>query len=589
MSWEAWYTLGVIISLVATLVFTPIQADMLVCAALTMLLVAGILTPEQALAGFANEGLAVIAVLFVIAAGLRQTGAIDLISGSLLGRPRSVAGAQLRLMLPVATASSVMNNTPLVAVLVPAVRDWARRLSIPVSKLMMPLSYAAILGGLCTLIGTSTNLILAGLVNARGNLPTIHLLDPAYVGLPCALVGFGYILLASQRLLPERIAPLGLRSDPREYTAEVTVPNGSPVVGKTIEQAGLRQLPGLFLMEIEREGYVLPAVAPEERLLTGDRLVFTGVVESVVELQKHRGLEPADEQRFKLDAPPTTRCLIEAVVSDTCPLVGKSVREGRFRTWYNAVIVALARNGERVREKIGDITLQPGDALLVEAHPRFLERYRDSRDFFLVSPIEGYTPPRHDRARVALGILLCMVLCAAGGLTSLLNAALVAAGFMLLTRCCTGQEARRSVDWSLLVTLGGSFGVARALEHSGAAAGLADWVIGPCLGHPWLALVAVYFLTMLFAEFTSHAAAAVLSLPVALMTAQHLEVSPMPFIFGVMIAASCGFASPVGYQTNLMVQGPGGYEYRDYVRFGSGLNLVVACVALSLLPLVWPF
>jgi di/tricarboxylate transporter len=397
------------------------------------------------------------------------------------------------------------------------------------------------------------------------------------------------MLAVGRRLLPERGAAISQQDDPRQYTVEMLVAPGGPLVGRTIEEAQLRHLPGLFLVEIERAGTVLPAVAPSERLRGNDRLVFAGVVESVVDLQKVRGLQPATDQVYRLDSPRSHRCLIEAVVSSACPLVGQTVREGRFRTVYNAAVIAVARAGERVRGKIGDIVLQAGDTLLLEAHPWFVEQQRNARDFFLVSRVEGSTPPRHDRAWVALVILLGVVVSAGAGWLSVLEAALLGAGAMLLAGCCSGSDARRSVDGRALVVIAASFGIGRALQHTGAAATIARTLIGAAGSNPWVALAAVFGVTMLFTETVSHHASVVLVFPIALATAGSLRVNFTPFAVAMMIAASCGFSMPIGCQTNLMVYGPGGYHFTDYVKVGAPLNLIVWAVTVVLAPLVWKF
>jgi len=292
---------------------------------------------------------------------------------------------------------------------------------------------------------------------------------------------------------------------------------------------------------------------------------------------------------FKLDAPRTQRCLIEAVVSNTCPLVGLSIRAGRFRSVYNAAVIAVARNGARLAGKIGDIVLQAGDTLLLEAHPSFVEAQRNSRDFFLVSRVEGSTLPRHDRAWAALVILLAMVVVAGAQWLSMLNAALLAAGAMILTRCCSATAARRSVEWSVLVVIGCAFGIGQALQKTGVARDVAHTLIGVAGNNPWLALAMVYAATMLFSEVMSHVAAAVMIFPIALATAEGMQVSFTPFAMAIMMAASCGFATPVVYQTNLMVYGPGGYRFTDYLRFGGPLNLIVWAVTVAVAPRVWPF
>jgi di/tricarboxylate transporter len=589
MEWQVWTTVGVVGLVFVLLALTQIGADLIMLAALTVLLTAGVLSPADALAGFANEGMITVAVLFVVAAGLRETGGMGLVAQRVFGRPRSVVRAQVGMMVPVAVLSAFMNNTPLVAMMLPVVDDWAKKIQVSPSKLMMPLSFATILGGLCTLVGTSTNLVLSGLLVAHDPGQRLHMFDVAWVGLPCALAGLAYMAACSRWLLPERRPAISVLDDPKEYTVEMLVEPASALVGKTIEEAGLRHLPGLYLVEIDRHDRVLAAVPPHELLCANDRLVFAGVVDSVVDLQKIRGLKPATTQVFKLDAPRSHRCLIEAVVSNSCPLVGRTIREGRFRTLYNAAVIALARNGERVRKKMGDIVLQAGDTLLLEAHPSFADHHRNSRDFFLVSRVENSTPGRHDRAWTAAAILVGMVVAAGAGWLSMLNAAMVAAGLMILTRCCPGAVARRSIDWQVLTVIAASFGIGRAMQVSGAAEAIAQALIGPAGANPWVALAILYGVTMVFTEVMSNNAAAVLVFPIAMATAATLGVSHMPFILAIMMAASCGFATPIGYQTNLMVYGPGGYRFSDYLRFGGPLNLLVWAVTVLVAPLAWPF
>lgn len=588
MGGSAWFTVGLTVSLVGLMAFTRLAPDVVLVGGVTLLMLLGILDPDQALRGLSNEGMVSVGALYVVVTGLRDTGAVAWLVQRFFGRPRTLVGAQTRLMAPVIVMSAFLNNTPVVAMLIPAVSDWAKRFRLPASKLMIPLSYAAILGGTCTLIGTSTNLVVHGLM-LDNKLPGLSMFEIGWVGLPCALVGLAYVLVFGRWLLPDRASSVSRFSDPRQYTVEMLVPPGSPLADKSIEQAGLRHLPGTFLIEIDRDGSILAAVEPTEVLRQGDRLIFAGVVESVVDLLKLRGLEPATDQVFKLDSPRRDRCLIEAVVSTSCPLVGRTIREGRFRNAYDAVVIAVARDGERIRRKIGDIALRPGDTLLLEAHPAFVEQHRNSRDFLLVSPLEGSNPPRHERAPIALAILAGMVLLVTLEVMSLLKAAFLAAGLMLLTRCCSSREARRGVDWQVLIVIAASFALGTALETTGAAKAIASGVISLGAGHPWAALAVVYGVTMLFTELITNNAAAVLIFPIALATSRELGVSFQPFAVAIMMAASASFSTPIGYQTNLMVYGPGGYRFTDYFRVGIPLNLTLWAICAALIPWIWPF
>jgi di/tricarboxylate transporter len=568
---------------------TRLAPDLILVAGVAVLMTLGIISPAEALAGAANEGMMTVAFLFIVAAAMRETGALALFADRLLGRPSSVTAAQARLMVPITVASAFLNNTPIVAMMIPIVRDWAKRLGVSASKLLLPLSYATILGGTCTLIGTSTNLVVYGLLIASGPDRRLGLFELAWVGVPCAVLGLVYVLLASRWLLPERVPAATVFGNPREYTVEMLVEAGSPLAGRTIEEAGLRRLPGVYLMEIDRDGEVLAAVGSTQRLHANDRLVFAGVVESVVDLQKIRGLQPATDQIFKLNGARSDRRLIEAVVSNTCPLVGTTIREARFRSVYNAAVIAVARNGERLRGRLGDIVLRAGDVLLLEAHPSFAAEHRDQRDFFLVSLVKDSAPPRYERAPVALAVLGGLVVAAGTGLLSMLNAAMLAAGLMIATRCLPVTAARRSIDWPVLTAIAAAFGLSRALEVTGAARWVADGVVGLGAGNPWAALALVAMVTMLFTAFMTNNAAAVLMFPIAMATAARLGVSVMPFAVGLMMAASNDFATPIGYQTNLMVYGPGGYRFGDYLRLGGPLNVLVLLTALLIIPLVWPF
>lgn len=589
MSWEAWFTLGVIVLVVGMLVATRRAPAFIIWGGLALLLTFGVIDAEQMLSGLANPGMAAVGVLFAVVVGLRETGAITWIGHRLLGRPHSLLGAQTRVMAPMSAISAFINNTPLVAMMVPVVRDWSRKYRLTPSKLMIPLNHASVLGGTCTLIGTSTNLIVNGLLIAETDHPGMGFFEIAAVGVPCTIAGLVFMVIFGRWLLPDRGTGIGLRDDPRRYTVEMMVDANSPLAGRTIEEAGLRHLPGMYLMEIDRNGQIMPAVAPTEPLREHDRLVFAGVVESVVDLRKVRGLTPATDQVFKLDAPRTQRCLVEAVVSNTCPMVGKTVREGRFRTTYDAVVVAAAREGQRINKKIGDIVLRAGDTLLLEASPSFVDRQRDSRDFYLISEVENSAPPRHERMWVAMLILAAMVGLVTGGVLTILNAAMLAAGLLILTRCCTATQALRGVDWQVLLVIAGAFGLSEAMADTGLAGTIAQSLLGFSGGYPWAALAIVGVLTAIFSNVITNNAAAVLMFPIAMAAAKDLGVDVMPFVVVVMIGASCCFATPIAYQTNMMVYGPGGYRFSDYLWIGAPLCLIVMGVAVGLIPLIWGF
>ena len=585
--WQALATAVVVLLTLGGLLFAQWAPDMVMVAGVAALLALGVLQPDEALKGMSNEGMLTVAALFVVAAAVDRTGALAALVDRVLGRPTTLRSAQIRTMLGPGVLSAFMNNTPVVALMVPLIRDWARKNRLSVSKLLMPMNAAVVLGGLCTLIGTSTNVVVSGLVSGKTGRP-LGMFEITALGVPLFAVGFVYLVLAARTLLKDRRPPMSRGDDPREYSLEMVVEPG-PLVGRSIEEAGLRHLDGLFLMEIDRRGHVLPAVAPTERLESGDRLVFVGVIDSVVELQKIRGLRPATDQVFMLDGPRSERVLVEAVVSPTCPLLGSTIRDARFRSTYGAVVIAVARDGERINRKLGDIVLQPGDTLLLEAGASFIDRQRSNRHFYLVSEVSGSTPPRHDHAWIACTVLAAMVLAAALELVPMITAAFVAACTVVASRCISSTEARRSIEWESLLLIAASFGIARAMEKTGLADSIAQSTIAAAGDHPHVVLAAIYLVTMLFTELMSNNAAAVLTFPIAWQTAADLDVNPLPFVMAITVAASCGFATPMGYQTNLMIYGPGGYKFTDYVKFGGPLNLLVMAVTVLLAPLIWPF
>jgi di/tricarboxylate transporter len=595
MLWEAWLTIAVALSLLASLALRVAATDLLAISCLAVLIVVqavtgtpNLPTPEAAVLGFGNSGLITVALLFAVVAGLDYTGGTELATGWLLRKAKTLRSAQVRLLLPVAGMSAFLNNTPVVAAMLPVVDDLSKRIPGSQSRLLLPLSYATILGGMCTLIGTSTNLLVSGEYTKETG-KTLDFFAPIWVGLPVTVIGVAYMIFASKRLLPDRKAAVSTADDPRQYTVEMQVEAGGPLVGKTIEDAGLRNLSGLYVAEIQREDGVINAVAPGERLRAGDVLILVGALESVVDLRKIRGLATADAQTSKLNVPAWRRTLVEAVVSPRCALIGKTIREGRFRSHYGAAVVAVARGDRRLTGKLGDVKLEVGDVLLLEATPSFVRQRSESHDFFLVSAVDNAIIRRPEKAWASLVILLTMVVVASATRVGILPAAFVASIAMIAMRCCTTTEARRSIDWSVLIVIGAAIGIGNALKQSGAAEAVAGGLLELAGRNPLASLAAIYLATMLCTELITNNAAAMLMFPIAIKSAESLALSEMPFVMAIMIAASACFMTPFGYQTNMMVYGIGGYRLGDYVRFGLPVSVIVFVVSMIMIPMVWPF
>lgn len=453
----------ILLSSLLLLASNRFAADTILLGALALLLVSKILTPTEALSGLSNPGMITIAVLYVTVSGLKGTGAIAWLSRILLGKPANITTALIRLLVPAATISVLINNSPVVAMFTSAVQDWCKRSKFTPSSFLLPLSYASIMGGTCSLIGTSTNLVVDGLMRQSGA-PGFSLFEIAAVGIPITLVGCLYLVILSPYLIPNRVGAIEKFGDVREYLVEMLVKSDCELAGQTVQDAGLRHLPGLFLIEIIRENEILSAVSPQTIIQTDDRLVFAGAVDSVVELRRIRGLVLASDQVFKLAGRDHERRLFEAVISAESPVNGLNIRKARFRHRYNAVILSVARNGQRLEGKVGDIQLQPGDTLLLEAQKGFLFKFRNSRDFLLISRLANSNPVRHERAPWALSIMLIMIGLIITETMHILPAAVLAAGAMLMTGCLNMEDARNSIDYKVLMVIACAFGLGTAVQ-----------------------------------------------------------------------------------------------------------------------------
>ena len=584
---DALITLVVLASVLLALISNKVAADLVLMAAVTLLILLGVLSPAEALSGFANPGVITIAVLYVIAAGLIETGAVQWLAHNVLGQPRSLRSAQQRLILPTTLLSAFTNNTAVVAMFTPAIQSWGERLKIAPSKLLIPLSYAAIIGGTCTAIGTSTNLIIYGLLEEKAGIE-LGLFDIAIVGIPLCLCFAIYLFIFGDKLLPNRSSTAEQISEARQYCVAFRVEDG-PLVGKCINTAGLRNLSSGYLIELQRGDELHTAIDPSWSLEEGDILQFLGAPELAGELRQIRGLLPAHHDVNKLTLVDKQRCMVEVVLGPEFPALGKSIKESRFRTRFNAVILSVSRNGERLPGKLGDLHFKMGDTLLLETGKEFVDQYRFRKDFLLVSPLSETVLPDFSKVPVALGILALMIGSTTLGFTSILESVLLAAGLMLITRCVGAAKARRQIDLQVLVVIAASFALGAAMNSSGAAAMIADTLLFDGLASPMLALIIIYLLTVFFTELMTNNAAAVLMFPIAQSFAEQLNVSLLPFAIALMIAASASFITPLGYQTNLMVYGPGQYRYSDYVKIGAPLSIIVALVTLIIIPLVWNF
>lgn len=592
---DAWITLVVLIGTVGLLITEKLPPAFLIAGSVLLLLLAGVIDEFEALSGFSNPAPATVAALYVLAGAFEATGGLDAVTDRMLGRSAAPDGGKLatrgelaRLTVPAALASAFIANTPVVAMAAPRVSAWARRTGRQPSSYLMPLSFAAILGGVVTTIGTSTNLVVSGLLEEAGMDP-LGIFEISAVGLPVALAGLAVLILLYPKLMPQRTGAYDrFTTSAREFTVEMIVQPSGPVAGRTVASAGLRNLAGVYLVEVERNGEVIGPVDPELVLESGDRLIFAGNIGKVLDLMRMRGLIPAEERHFSLEANDARR-FFEVVVSADSALIGSTLKQVGFRSRYGAAVLALHRAGESVRSKLGAVPLRPGDVLLVLSDPGFGHRWGEGGDFSVVSAVGGTGPVRSHKSRTVQLIAAGMVLLAATGVLSLLQAALLAVAALLLFRVITPAEAHRAVDLHVILLIGASFGLAHAVSGSGLATAIAGGLAGALEGVGDVGLLAgLLVATMALTSMISNNAAAALMFPLGLAVAAGAGIDPRPVAIAVMIGASTDFLTPVGYQTNTMIYGMGGYRFSDFPRLGAPVTLVVVAVSLLVIPAVWP-
>lgn len=588
MSWDSLFTLAVLAGMVAVLAREAVAPSVAVLGAVVALLVAGVLTPAQAFSGFSNPAPITVAALFVVSRAVDKTRALQPLVGLALGAGGSPRWTLARILVPTAAVSAFLNNTPIVAMLAPQVATWAQRRGQPPSRYLMPLSFAAIFGGMVTLVGTSTNLVVSGLLVEAGEAP-LRMFELSPVGLPIAVLGLLAMLVLAPVLLPDRRAARDdLKTDTREFVVRMAVQRGGGLAGRTVEEAGLRHLEGVFLVEIRRPGETIAPVTPRMVLHGGDTLTFVGRAGVVPDLQAMPGLV-SSEQKHVAAFDAARQAFFEAVPGPASPLVGRTLQEVGFRGQYQGAVVAIHRAGRRVRDQLGRVRLQMGDTLLVLAGPDFDARWRDRGAFLLVSRIGAAFPAATRQTPLVLAVAAAVVLAAATGVLPILSAALLGAFALVAAGVVTPAEARQAVNLDVIVVIAGAFGLAAALQASGLAAAGAQ-VLLATLGArgPAGALLGVVAATAALVGIVTNNAAAVLMFPIAASTAASLGLEPRPFAIAVAFAASASFLTPMAYQTNVMVYGPGGYRFGDYARLGLPLTALVVAGAVWLVPIFWP-
>jgi len=587
MDFQLWYTLVLLFITSILLIKESFETELILLSFLFLLILGKVISVKEAFVGFSNEGMITIGFLFIVAAGLNNSGLMAQLQNLLFGKSNHSGYTKklIRILFPVTGVSAFINNTPVVALLIPALKSWTERLNLAPSKFFMPLSYAAMLGGMCTLIGTSTNLIIYGLMEENG-IKGMEMFEISKVGVPVAISGLLFIIFVVSKLLPERKESLQtLEANTREFVVVLKVTPKFKGIGQTVEEAGLRHLTGLFLFQIERNGEIIAPARPDEVIKVGDRLFFTGLPKTILELQKTPGLKIIEDAQLDLKQYDSSEIRpFEVVISNSSPLIGQNVRESNFRQRYDAVIIAIHRNGERIQKKIGDIVLRAGDTLLLLAHKSFLKKYYHSKDFLLVSESVKVPSKPVKNQIIAVVTISLMVTLFVLHVVPIVVAAGIAVMILLLTRTLSLEEAREAVDFRVLVIIAAAFGIAAGIKNSGLAQFFAHYII---IGGSGFGLVGVitgiFLITSVYTNFITNNAAAALVFPIVLAVTTELQVDPRPFILTMAIAASSSFATPISYQTNIMVYGPGRYRFKDFLKAGIPMQFFITVVSVTLI------
>lgn len=575
---EAYLIIGLLALLVVALSTNRWRPELLFVLAVTACLMVGWIEPHALLRHYSNETLVGLMLLLLVSTALEKTHVLPLLSRWLIRRGH-IRSSLLRMSGITMLLSSLLNNTAVVASFMGVIRQNQH---VAPSRLLLPLSYAAIMGGVLTLIGTSTNLIVDSFYESAG-LGSLGFFDFLYVGLPLAVLGLLYLVLLSPRLLPTHVPEVQPLSEP--YFLEADVPAGSPLVGRTVAQNGLRQMDHLFLAEIVRKDRLISPVTPDQILQAGDSLVFTGDVTQIQELKKYDGLELHSGKDEILRSN-----LLEVVVKHNAPIIGRRVKDAQFRTKFDAVIVAVRRGEQQLLGKIGQMMLQPGDSLVLAVGEEFEKHDNLRRNFIFLSEVELKDLLRPRQGWIAIGMFLAAIAAtAAGGLSLFVSMLLLLLGYLALG-FLKPKQIKNNVPLGLLLMIGSSLGLAEVMANYGVDLLISDGIMAVTgQQSPQAALLGIYLATLLTTELITNNAAAALMFPVALATADLLEVSPLPFVMTLAYAASASFLTPMGYQTNTMVFSVGKYKYTDFWKVGLGLSLLYAVVVVWLVPYFFPF
>ena len=581
----AWITIVTVLAMFTVLLLTKIRADLVFLGAIAILFVTGVLNAKEAFSGFSSTSVVIIGVLFVVVAGLTHTGVLQWIVKHLLGQPETYSKAVIRLMLPVAGLSSFLSNTTVVALFVGIVKMWSKKLGISPSKLLIPLSYASGMGGVCTLIGTPPNLIISGLY-AENTGVAMNVLTTTIPGLFCLAIGV-LSIIAMRKLLPDRKAPESAFESTSDYTVELLVPSDNPHIGETLNEAGLNDVRGGSLIEVVHYDEFLSPADGEEIVMGGDRLIYSGQIDEILDLKESHGLVSADHHVFTLSEIDSSRQLRTAYVTFGSSLIGNAIGKTSFEKDNGVVLVAVARSGNRIDQSPREVVLQAGDTLLLDCPPKLKidESSLTTKLHFFDS---DQVPNIGKKTLISTTIMMAMVVLSALDIIPLLQCAFLAAIAMLLFRCCNVDQAMKAINWEILMVFAGSVVLGVAIQKTGIAERLAFGILDVCGDNPIVVMTAICFVGTFITEFISNTAAGAMFFPIMYQAAEKLGYEPFPFLVALMVSVSSSFATPIGSPTHMLVYGPGGYRFSDFMRIGLLMNLIILAANIFIVNIVYP-
>ena len=582
---DAWITIVTVLGMFSVLLFTKLRSDWVFLGAIGVLFVTGVLDAKEAFSGFSSTSVVTVGVLFVVVAGLMHTGVLHCMVRFLLGQPGSYARAVTRLMIPVAFLSSFLSNTTVVALFVRIVKMWAKKLGVSPSKLLIPLSYASGMGGVCTLIGTPPNLIISGLYEENTGV-AMNVLATTIPGLFCLFIGV-LSVIAMRRLLPDREAPEAAFEATSEYTVELRVPSDNPQIGMTLGEAGLFHVKGGSLIEIRHLDDGPSPVSEDEHIMAGDHLVFAGQIDEIYEMAVRHQLVASDQHIFSMNDVDMYSQIRTAYVTFGSTLIGRSIADTTFEKDNNLMAAAVARRGKRLNETPRKVVLQAGDTLLLICPRNFnadTSSLRSTVHFFDSEEVPniGYG------TLFSTAIMIAMVTLSALGVIPLLQCAFLAAAAMVIFRCCNVEQAMKAINWEILMVFAGSAVLGLAIQKTGIAERMANGILDVCGTNPLVVMTTICFVGTFVTEFISNTAAGAMFFPIMYEAAEKLGYDPYPFLIALMISVSSSFATPIGSPTHMLVYGPGGYRFSDFMRIGLLMNIIILAANIFIVNIVYP-